>query len=628
MVNILWQDKCLSAIDIQFAGLICELAGDDASPELELAAALVSRITTDDKHICLDLEYLGGKSLLEFFPDVNSVQREAISGLCFPESRGWLEVLRRSPVVGSPGEYHPLVLDEHGRLYLYRYWNYEHKLAETIAARISGLQDKIDISKTTDALKKYFPDSRSLPDWQKVAAVAALRSRFTVISGGPGTGKTTVAAVIAAMLAEQAENANFKMALAAPTGKAAARLREAFASAAERLEFSPEIRALIPDEASTVHRLLGYRPDSPYFYHNENNPLAADVVIVDEASMLPLALAKKLITAVPESSRIILLGDKDQLASVEAGAVLADICAVSDLNRFSPEFREIYRQLTREDIPEAGGGDRANPLVDCAVQLQESYRFGSSRGIGLISGLINSGAGKDAVKLLGEKSVDNVRLHPAASGKKLKNQLREVVLENYSEYLRCESIAEAFGSFNRFRILCSNREGPQGVGTINRLTEEILAEKGMINPRGQFYPGRPVIVRRNDYALGLFNGDTGLIWKVPGSGELKAYFPSADGKFREITAARLPEHDTVFAMTVHKSQGSEFERIMLVLPENDSAILTRELLYTAITRAKEDVSIWADSVILENTAERRIQRSSGLQDALIEATRKQTSGEA
>ena len=325
-------------LDLQFAGFISRLSGAD-SLQIFLAAALASR-SRREGHICVDLSSLAGKPLAD----------GGANDLNCPEWSPWKEVLESSPAVGRPGDYRPLILDG-THLYLYRYWNYEKRLAESLKARAGGPGAEADEPLLKDGLSRLFPeDNQKETDWQKVAAFASVVKNFCVISGGPGTGKTFVVAKILALLLEQSRNGYLRIALAAPTGKAAARLKEAIQKAKEKLAFSEEIKAAIPEEASTIHRLLRSIPGSPYFQHNEKNPLPADVVVVDEASMVDLALLSKLAAAVPASSRLILLGDKDQLASVEAGAVLGDICDTGHIHSFSPPFRLDLKAIAGEEV--------------------------------------------------------------------------------------------------------------------------------------------------------------------------------------------------------------------------------------------------------------------------------------
>jgi exodeoxyribonuclease V alpha subunit len=376
------------------------------------------------------------------------------------------------------------------------------------------------------------------------------------------------------------------------------------------------IREKIPAEVSTIHRLLGIAGGSGKSRFSRENTLPHDVIIVDEASMVPLALMSRLVSALPGRARLILLGDKDQLASVEAGAALGDICGGSDDEPFSASFRAFIQEASGERVPVATSGRPLPPLTDSLVILKRNYRFGSESGIGGLGNSIRDGKGCEALdRLTGDSSPDiKWRRSPPPAG--MKAALAEAVMAGYGSFLST-SPGESLASFDRFRILCAVRKGPYGVEALNSLCEEILAEKGVIDRGSLWYHGRPVMVTVNDYNLRLFNGDVGIALADPGrGGEIRVFFQAPDGGVRSLSPVRLPARETVYAMTVHKSQGSEFDTLLLILPATDSEILTRELVYTAVTRARKGVEIWGDEKVFADAVERRIRRSSGLKDAL------------
>ncbi len=608
----LYANNLLQDIDIKFSDLITALSGDAASDELTLAAVLVSNTTAGEKHICLDLEAWAGKPLVDLFPEIPETVHNRLQNTRIPESAGWVDKLRASPVVGKPGDYRPLVLDDQNRLYLYRYWDYERRLADALLDRIRARRAPVDRNILRAGLDRYFASTRQVPDWQKVAAYAAVTNNLCIISGGPGTGKTYTVTNILALLLEQAEN--LRIAVCAPTGKAAARIQESIKKAKQALKCPPSLLPRIPEEATTIHRLLGVKQGSPYFYHDHRNQLAIDVLIVDEASMVSLALMTKLIRATSQRTRIILLGDKNQLASVEAGAVLGDICAAADTSSFSEDFCDQYTHTCDEEITRGCAAGNA-ALSDCAVELKFSYRFDESTAIGVVSRAVNNGDVAAVTGLIEGDATGTIKKRALPEQAELETRLTKLLETGYADLFSAGSAGEAFSVFETFRILCSHRRGTYGIEGINRLMEAILEKKGLIDTTERHYPGRPIMITRNDYSLKLYNGDVGIIWLAE-SGEARAWFPDRDGGFRTLAPVRLPEHETVYAMTIHKSQGSEFDRVLMILPPMDSPIFTRELIYTGITRARQAVEIWADDGIFKAAVRARVERRSGLKDAL------------
>ncbi|MBW2104901.1 MAG: exodeoxyribonuclease V subunit alpha [Deltaproteobacteria bacterium] len=604
----LYENGILSALDIHFSSFISRLVGGHV-PELSLAAALVSSYTRQG-HVCLDLSSVEGKELLK--------GENGIDPVVCPELNTWCKQLRKTGVVGNPGEYKPLILDDRSRLYLFRYWDYQERLADLITRRLSDTTVKSDIGILKEELTRLFP-SEQVKDinWQRVAAFTALIKRFCVISGGPGTGKTSIVTAILGLLLKQAKPERLRIALIAPTGKAAAKLQKAIRSMKIKLSCPDSIKEAIPEEASTIHRLLGYIPNSPYFHYNAKNTLPVDVVVVDEASMVDLALMSKLIQALPLQARIILLGDKDQLASVEAGAVLGDICDTGAEHSFSQEFSKDCKEITGYTIHTQKNGASESEIRDCIIQLEKNYRFGSDSGIGAVSCAVNTGDSDRAIELMKGQKYGDISWKNLPQPKDLTQVIKAAVTQGYGDYLRASDPFEVFQVFERFRILCALREGPYGVIAINYLVEQILKGEGLINPDRRWYPGRPVLITRNDYNLQLFNGDMGIVLSDPSvNNELRVFFYSTDGAFKKFHPLQLPEHETVYAMTVHKSQGSEFDKALLVLPDRESPVLTRELIYTGITRAKKSVEIWANERVFRFAVSRHIERTSGLRDAL------------
>ena len=594
----------LNATDRHFAAFIRREAGD-GSRLLELVTALASN-AVGNGHICLNLADIAGGAL-----EVDG------AALQLPPLAELKAELIGSRVVGAPGAARPLVLDGDGRLYLYRYWLYERDLARVVLEKAALPASGLDEALLLAGVARLFPGAAANElDWQKVAALAAVAKCFCVISGGPGTGKTSTVIKILALLLEQAGGEKLRIALAAPTGKAAARLKESMRAMKEKLACSPEIKALIPEEVSTIHRLLGVRAGSARFRHNAENQLPFDLVIVDEASMVALPLMAKLAVALKPRARFILLGDRDQLASVEAGAVLGDICGGGRPEPFSADFARFVKRVAAEAIPD-GCEAPGSPLCDCLVVLRKNYRFAGESGIGGAGRAVNDGDGAGALRLCRDGALSDLGWRQAPAPEGIKKALTEMVLAGYAPYLAATSAAEALKLFDRFRILCALRQGPYGVAGVNVLVEEILAEAGLIEADNRWYRGRPVMITVNDYNLKLFNGDIGIVLPDPeGEGAPRVFFPSADGGVRKVSPVRLPAHDTVFAMTVHKSQGSEFDRVLMLLPGNDSEMLTRELIYTGITRAKCAVTVWGDQQAFVAGVQRRVLRASGLREKL------------
>ena len=598
-------------LDRHFARFLGRLSGEDG-PELILAAALTSRRCADGA-VCVDLDRVARDGI--FISD-----DAGIEPIPCPDLETWIARLRSAPVVGRPGEFRPLILDENHRLYLQRYWKYEQDLAANIRSRAAATPENVDWCLFRDGVARLFPASRAgAPDWQKIAAFAAMRKSFCVISGGPGTGKTHTAVLLLALLLEQKEN--MRVALAAPTGKAAARLQESIQKIRPGVNCDNRIKSRMPAEAFTIHRLLGTISDSSRFRHHRENPLAVDLVIVDEASMVDLALMAKLLDAVPESARVILLGDRDQLASVEAGDVLAEICSRTRANVFSPDFRRDCERWTGEIIPSSDGPAANSPITNCVVLLQTNYRFDRSSGLPQLSLAINAGNAAEAFGWLSEsrgKSA-SLRVQELPPPSELKKSLREPVLAGFGPVVQSADASSALAALSRFRILSAVRQGPGGVEKLNRLVEEILLEAGWITKPSPWYRGRPVMILRNDYNLRLFNGDIGIAAE-DGDGQMRVHFMGSDQVMRSFLPQRLPEHQTSFAMTIHKSQGSEFDELLMILPSRDMPVLTRELIYTGLTRARERATIWADEAILFGAIARRTQRDSGLHDLLWKNT--------
>ncbi|WP_312691727.1 exodeoxyribonuclease V subunit alpha [Kosakonia sp.] len=592
------EQKLLRPLDVQFALTVAT----EEEPAMMLAAALLSR-EAGEGHVCLPLSRLTPAFLGSASPLLNQLFDRAGP----PED--WRQALLASPAVSEGDAATPMILEE-DRLYLNRMWCNERQVADFFTAR--NAQPEVDEARLTQVLAGLFPATGEV-DWQKVAAAVALTRRVSVISGGPGTGKTTTVAKLLAALVNMVGEEKCRIRLAAPTGKAAARLTESLGNALRRLTLTEQQKALLPDEASTLHRLLGAQPGSQRLRHHAGNPLHLDVLVVDEASMIDLPMMSRLIDALPPHARVIFLGDRDQLASVEAGAVLGDICAWVTAG-YNPERAAQLTRLTGSPVP-AGEGDAAGALRDSLCLLQKSYRFGSDSGIGQLAAAVNRGD-KAATRAVFNQGFSDIERKPLHSTEEYQ-QMIDDALAGYGRYLSLvrshaqpDAIIEAFGEY---QLLCALREGPFGVSGLNERLEQTLVRQRQISrlPHSRWYHGRPVMIARNDAALGLFNGDIGIAL-ADGDG-FRVWFPLPDGTIKSVQPSRLPEHDTAWAMTVHKSQGSEFDHAALILPQQFVPVVTRELVYTAITRARKRLSLYADEQVLAQAIATRTERRSGLE---------------
>lgn len=601
-LDALLKTDAIDVLDGHFVRMLLRLDREMA-PAAQLGAALASRAVREG-HVCLDLPAVADRSF-----GADGILRT-------PQLSVWVSALRASSLVGEPGQFRPLVLDAGNRLYLYRYWHYERRLAEQLTRRAAHVAS-VDRELLAVQLDRLFPaEGLGGPDWQRVAAAAALLRGLCVVSGGPGTGKTTTVTRLLAMLLEQADNRPLRVALAAPTGKAATRLSEAVRRMKPALEVSAEVRAAIPEGANTLHRLLGFRPDGGGFRYGRENPLPLDVLVVDEVSMIDHVMMARVVEALPQAARLILLGDKDQLASVQAGAVLGDICA--DWRGFSASFRQELAVVGAADPGDLPVSDGRSVLDDAIVELRVSYRFGGS--IGTLASRINSGDVEGTVALLAARS-GGLEWFDTGTLAQAQAMLADRISELFGAYLEALHAGaepeQVFEAFERVRVLCALRTGALGVEGINRLIEEALRRQGQIAVEHTWYAGRPVMITRNDYTMALFNGDVGLaLPAADNAGTLQVCFRKPDGGLRRVSIARLPAHETCYALTVHKSQGSEFDTVVTVLPQEDMRVVGRELLYTAITRARQNVLVIGPEAVLAAAVARRTERRSGLRDSL------------
>lgn len=591
--------QLLRALDVQFARLI---ASDDR-PALMLVAAFVSA-GAGEGHVCLPLAQFTEQHLF------GGRHPELAQQLWFEAGEpDWQTLLPEEEAVGDGDAATPLVLWQQ-RLYLHRMWQSERQVARFFANDTPvAVQHPEQLRAILDCYFGQQPDN-----WQKIAAAVTITRQISVISGGPGTGKTTTVAKLLASLLALSGSA-LRIRLAAPTGKAAARLTESLAKALQALTVSEAIKQQFPSEATTLHRLLGALPGSQRMRYHAGNPLHLDLLVVDEASMVDLPMMASLISALPAQARVIFLGDRDQLASVEAGAVLGDICRCAEAGYSSARARELALLTGCEIV----GNDevQAASVRDSICLLRKSYRFDASSGIGQMAMAVNAGDTQKVDRLFTAGFVDIERFSLQTSEEY--QHLLNACLAGYQDYLlllqQGAAPGEVINAFGRFRLLCALREGPFGVTGLNERIEALLSQQRLIRRAagisGKWYVGRPVMISRNDSALGLFNGDIGIAMNDD-EGKLKAFFPLPDGTIKAVQPGRLPSHETAFAMTVHKSQGSEFDHTLLVLPDPFTPVLTRELVYTAITRARTRLTLFARQTVFNQAVKIRTQRRSGL----------------
>ncbi|MCP3968087.1 MAG: exodeoxyribonuclease V subunit alpha [Lentisphaerae bacterium] len=629
-------------LDLGFAGFVCRSTGYPDNFPLFLGAALACNAAAVRKHTCIDLKELSG-DLNCWFTDLSdivedeSIVREQLAAVIIPE-RFRQQLLKAENALGVPQgnkvPFKPLILDG-SLLYICRDYLSERKLAALMLDFCRGEEHPAEVKMgSITRISPFFNVMTKRPDWQQLAVAAALRNRMTVISGGPGTGKTTVAAAITALLLEQ--NPELKMSLCAPTGKAQARLQESVKSQFAGFDCSDEVKALMDNlPVSTIHRLLGSRPGSTSLKYNEANQLNLDVLIVDEASMISQRLMKALFAAIPTHCKIILLGDMQQLASVESGMVLKDFCQATGQNRFSEDFINGCKKcFSTEDILPEPAASKDDTLADCVIELRENHRFSSERGLGLAAAAIRALPEKSTkaavtrlVKAMRGDDTGEISLEKLPSWQ---NQAFEQTVRQYfkglqveskgekryfTEYLKEASVRKAYEMFNKFRFLCVHRRGFYGVGNLNKIIERSMY--GISGGR-EFYPGKPLIINENCHAMRLYNGDTGMVWQDE-NGNLKAFFPPLEegAEFRRFELGVLPSFSPAYALTVHKSQGSGFQQVLIITPDKESPLMTREMIYTAITRAEKRAVIWSSPELLAEALKTPTSRCSNLRNALI-----------
>ena len=640
----------LRQLDRAFAAFIAGL-DPEGGLELAVAAAMLSRVEGLG-HSCLPVSALlaADSNIFDWPPD-GAARMGSLWATLAPTLDEWRTRLAASRVVhtvgAGPDLGQPLVLDlgeSEPRLYLRRYWQHEQSVASAIRLRCGEHQtvDEAAARRWLDRLFEPDPSAHAplatvdaAPNWQKIACAMAARGRLTLITGGPGTGKTYTAARLVALIAAlNTGPRRLAIALAAPTGKAAARLRQSIDQSFQSLApaLAPELDlielAQRIEPAQTLHALLGAVPDTRRFRHHAGNPLNADLVVVDEASMIHLEMMAALLSALPASARLVLIGDKDQLASVEAGAVLGDLCSSSRGDEVDAETARYLEATTGYRLPTSTIDDVGSRVRHQTVMLRHSQRFGGP--IGQLARAVNDADAALAASLAQPNA--DAPLHVAEKASiteaiALATNGRAGASASYRDYLlplttqtpptdpalHTRWVLDILAAFDRFRVLCAVRDGAWGASGLNQAIERALSKAGLLQPASAWYAGRPIMVTRNTPSLGVFNGDVGIAlpaWRDPT--QLRVYF--ADGEaVRAISPGRLAQVETAFATTVHKSQGSEFEHAMLVLSAHSGQVLTRELLYTGITRARHSLTILSEqNGLIAQAIARATQRQGGL----------------
>jgi len=605
LLDALYAGGHLRTLDHALAQSLRRLDGD--TPDAVLAAAALASLAVAKGHAGVRLDAAG--TLVD-------------AELPWPDADAWMQQLTASPWVDTPHEAMwpspgsaPLVL-EGGLLYLRRYREYERALALGLRRVAAQPVHEGDIAALAPLFGTLFPHATH-DDRQARAAALALRHALLLVTGGPGTGKTTTTARLLVLLAAQATlsgQASPRIALAAPTGRAAERMAESVRHAVQALAaqgIDADLLAALPSTGTTLHRLLGTIPDSPRFRHDRDNPLPYDVVVVDEASMIDLPLMAKLVDAIAPGTRLVLLGDPDQLPSVEAGDVLAAILgAAGGGEAIARADADALQPLIGDAVAPAPVGDEAR-FPGIRVHLERGWRQSEALQLAPLASAVREGDADAALSRLRDGALSNIHFHENLADP-LEAQ-RDVLLAHFRALGHAATPADALAQSTRLRLLTAVRDGPQGARTLNARIERWLAESGgPVRAAQGHVHGQLLIVTENSYRHRLFNGDIGVCLR-DAAGTLVAWFPGdAVDAPRAFHPAALPAHESAFAMTVHKAQGSEFDAVWLLLPARGNRVLSRELVYTGITRARRELHVAGSETVIREALSRHASRWSGL----------------
>lgn len=615
------QEKLLHS-DIALAKLLNDSEIDDA-----FYLILLLLRAQRQQHSCLELEQIDWQN-----PFALPVKLQGETLLTSPWSEDKQAAIKALATHAAVGDDKPMRL-LNNNLYLARYFDYEASLAEAFQA-LNNSKVTLNLDTLTELLNHFFDDQDDI-DWQKVACAMAALNRFCVITGGPGTGKTTTVTKLLAILQSLYRSAPLSIKLVAPTGKAAARLTESMIGAKKKLieggMIDGELFDFLPEQAQTIHRLLGVVPHTHHFRHNEQNPLHIDLLIVDEASMIDLPLLSKLVKALPSHARLVLLGDKDQLASVDTGNVLGDLCEhlkLGEQPHYSKNCVKVLNQICFNSVTKLHEKQSHFLLCNNIAFLQQSHRFNAQSGIGQLAQAVNNNDQGHLQQTI-QHGFEDLELYDFSND--AYHALIDRAAGHYQNYLRliksktilnAEDVQAVHHAFSQYQLLAAVKEGPYGVNALNQRIEQRLHQSGLIDLTQRQYAGLPIMITQNDYQLNLFNGDIGVLVNYQSnssaSASLKAVFVDEQGHVRDFYPNRLPRHEKVYAMTIHKSQGSEFAHTAMLLPPMQRAHsgINRQLVYTGITRAKQKFELVAQMSVLTLSMSRQLQRCSGLRQRL------------